>query len=112
MPQARLTPLGDLLWLSLDFQQEGRDEVTLEDGTETSATVVVGRTFVDYVIDPATGKALWRGTCGGEGDAWRPTVVTRDGDSFGYVRCSGPEMVIRFTAEQASACSTYVRGPR
>ncbi len=112
VPQAKLTPLGDLVWLSLDFMQEGRDEVTLDDGTETTATVMVGRTFVDYVLDPATGKALWRGTCGGEGDAWRPTVVTRAGDSFDYVPCSGPELAIRFTAEQAAACPTDVEGPR
>lgn len=111
-PTAKLTRLGDLVWLSLDFEQLGRDDVTLDDGTETTATVVVGRTYVDYVIDPASGKALWLGVCGGEGDEWRPTVVSRDGDTFGYVPCSGPDVPVRFTAAQASACPAAEADPQ
>ena len=63
-PTAKLTRLGDLGWLSLAFEQLGRDDVTLDDGTETTAPVVGCAPYVDYVIDPASGKALWRGACG------------------------------------------------
>lgn len=104
VPTATVTELGDLWWVSVYAEITGREPVTLDDGEETTATVITGQTYHDFVIDPAAGKVLWRALCGGEGDEFRPTVVTRDGDRFGYVGCDGPAEAITFTAGEAAAC--------
>jgi hypothetical protein len=112
-PDANVTALGDARWLHLYFEETGRDEVVLDDGTETTATVITGQRYEDFVID-ANGRVLFRAVCD-SGDAEstdRPTVITRDGDTYAYVRCDGDPTPVRFTAEQASACPNYVTGPR
>lgn len=107
VPTATLTPLGELWWLSVYAELTGRDEVTLDDGETTTATVITGQTYHDFLIDPAAGKVLWRAVCGGEGDEFRPTAVTRDGERFGYVGCDGASAPIGFTAAEAAACPSY-----
>ncbi len=92
VPEHRLTRLRDLLWLQLVMEPE--------------AGKAAGWRYLDFVIDPAQGRVLWRAVCASEGDTGHPTVVTRDGDSFGYVRCD-QDVPIGFTAEQAGACPSY-----
>lgn len=104
-PEATLTRLGELIHVALEQELLGRDDVTLDDGEQTTATVLLGRSHVDYVLDPASGKVLWRGSCtSGEHDSDRATVVTRDGSTFGYRGCIGAGPAVTFTADQASAC--------
>ena len=113
-PTARVADLGGgLLWLHLYLEETGRDEVTLDDGTETTATVIVAQTYDDFVIDQAQGKALFRAHCAaGEDGAAREPSLARDGDRFTYVPCLGDGAKVTFTAEQASACPSYVEGAR
>ena len=102
---AKLTELGDLRLLSVESDILGRDEVTLDDGEETTATVLLGRSHYDYVLDPASGKVLWRGSCtSGEDQSDHATVVTRNGAIFSYDGCIGKGPAVTFTAEQAAAC--------
>lgn len=104
-PPLAVERLGDLLHVSLDLEELGREEVTLDDGSETSATVLIGHGYADYVLDPASGKVLWRAFCRVDGDAEsRLPKVTRDGALFSYTGCAGDAPAVRFTAEQASAC--------
>lgn len=111
VPQATVTMLGDARWLHLYFEELGRDDVELDDGTQTTATVVVGQTYQDFVLG-ADGKVLFRAVCGGEGDDHRPTVIARDGDTFAYTRCEGDATPVRFTAATAAECPSYVEGTR
>lgn len=111
-PTATVKDLGGLLWVHRYLEQLGREEVELDDGEQTTATVITGQIYDDYVIDPAAGKVLFHTHCGGEGEAERETVIARDGDTFRYTGCQGPAEPIAFTAAQAAECPDYVDGAR
>ncbi len=104
-PTLTFSRLGDLVRVSLDNELLGRDDVTLDDGTTTTATVVTGRVYTDLVVDPGSGKVLFRALCSVEEDRnSQATKLDRAGATFSYTGCEPGATSVSFTAEQAASC--------
>lgn len=104
-PPTTLTRLGSLVHVAAYLETLGREEVVLDDGEETTATVVVDQTYVDYVIDPGTGKVLWMASCSVPGDDnSQPPKIDLAGATFSYTGCRPTATAVAFTADQAASC--------